>query len=195
MAESLGPVRRVTAVVLPAATAAAVVVAGLALADPVPLRHTDTVRAVAVPVAIVLVTVLAGWLLPRRGARPVAVAAGTVALATWLGLCWLGAVITPERVLLAEVHGPPGSALRLTVVDVRTWAGDGRTSSVRLHAGDGPFARETPVWTVDGPPPRDVRFVATQGPVIVHVTDAGGCGHRITVTGIRLDVAAEPPVC
>ncbi|BBG00159.1 MULTISPECIES: hypothetical protein [Pseudonocardia] len=170
-------------------------VAGIALDGPVPLRHLGTVRAVTVGVAIVLLTVLPGWRLRRRGGRVAAVAAGMLALAPWLGLCWLGSLITPERVPLAEVHGPPGSALRLTVLDVRTWAGDGHTSSIRLHAGDGPFARETPVWTVGGPPPRDVRFVATQDPVVVGVTDAAGCGQRITVTGLRPAVSADPPVC
>lgn len=143
-------------------------------------------------VAIVLAT---AWTLPRvrpAGVRIVVATGAVVAVGVTAGLLWLAAVLDPELRPVREAPGPAGSRWHLVVVEVRTFAVDGITHSVRARAGHGPLAQDLPVWTAEGPPPLDARFLDA---TTIEVVDAVGCRHRAQASDATVAVAPRPPGC
>ncbi|GEL26790.1 hypothetical protein PSU4_57440 [Pseudonocardia sulfidoxydans NBRC 16205] len=170
--------------------ALAVVAAALAAVaawNPFHLVWSGRCATVLVAAALVLSVAAATLRLQTTGARAAVVVAGVLVVAAWSAAAWVSAALTPELVVISEVAGPPGSRIRLALVEVQTLAVDGRTFSVRARAGTGALAQESVVWTVRSAeiPRPQPRFVDARH---VEIIDAAGCTLRSDVDPVTLGV-------
>ncbi|GAA1841282.1 hypothetical protein GCM10009836_20770 [Pseudonocardia ailaonensis] len=162
-------------------------VAAFAVVDPFHLLVAPWFAGITVGLGVVLLTVWIALAITRRLARALVAVAGGLVVLVWGAFTWASIVISPGLSVIREVPGPPGSRLRLAIVEVQTIAVDGPTYSVRLRAGSGLLTQDSPVWVglSEGAAPRDVRFA---GDTTVEVIGSGGCGYRSTVSPVTLAV-------
>jgi hypothetical protein len=181
------PPRRIRHRVLAILVLVVALLAAVAVADPFHLLLAPWYAGVLVGLAIVLLTVWAALQARRTGWRIAIVAAGVLIVTVWAVLSWASIVFSPGLATIREVPGPPGSRVRLALVETRTFAADGPAYSVRARAGGGPFLQDSPVWVglSEGVPPAELRFVDDR---TVEVVPARGCGYRSTVDPVTLAV-------
>ncbi|MEK6437920.1 hypothetical protein [Pseudonocardia sp. T1-2H] len=182
---------RRTRPVLGAVALVVLALAAFALADPFHLRLAPWYAGVLGTLAVVLVTL---WitLRVRRGLVRVLVGgAGLLVALVWVAFSWLSISFLPGEAVLREVPAPPGSRVRLVLVESETLAADPVRYSVRVRAGSGPFEQDAPVWVglSEGAAPTTLRFGApTAAGTVVEVVAGVDCGYRSTVDEVTLSV-------
>ncbi|MFR9805530.1 hypothetical protein ACL02T_25075 [Pseudonocardia sp. RS010] len=181
------PPRRIRHRALALVVLVVALLAAVAVADPFHLLFAPWYAGVLVGLGIVLLTVWAALQARRTTWRIAVAAAGLLVTAVWVVLTWASVVFSPGLATVREVPGPPGSRLRLALVETRTFAADGPAYSVRARAGSGPFLQDSPVWVGlgEGVPPAELRFADDR---TVEVVPARGCGYRSTVDPVTLAV-------
>lgn len=181
------PPRRIRHRVLAIVVLVVALLAAAAVADPFHLLLAPWYAGVLVGLTILLLTVWAALQARRTGWRIAIAAAGVLVIAVWAVLTWASIVFSPGLATIREVPGPPGSRVRLALVETRTFAADGPAYSVRARAGSGPFLQDSPVWVglSQGVPPAELRFVDDR---TVEVVPARGCGYRSTLDPVTLAV-------
>jgi hypothetical protein len=170
------------ALVLAACAVIAVVVAGVALADPFHLRHIRWFTASAVLLAIVLVTAAFAVVAPRGVVRLIVLSLGGVAALGWVGIVLLATQVTAENRSVSEVAD---GGRRLVVVESVPRAAR-PVYAVVIRSGTGVFEQEAVVYqgVEAGPVPSDVRFVDAD---TVEVR-TGPCVYRSEVEAVTLAV-------
>jgi hypothetical protein len=170
------------ALVLAACAVLAVVVAGVALADPFHLRYIRWFTASAVLLAVLLVTAMFAVLAPRGVLRLIVLVIGGLAALGWAGIVVLATHVIVENRTVAEVEG---GGRRLVVVEAAPMAA-GPIYAVVVRSGSGVFEQESVVYqgVESGVPPSDVRFVDSDS---VEVR-TGPCVYRSEVEAVTLDV-------
>lgn len=170
------------ALVLAACAVIAVVVAGVALADPFHLRHIRWFTASAVLLAVLLVTAAFAVLAPRGVVRLVVLCLGAVATLGWVGIVVLATNVTAENRTVSEV----GDGGRRLVVVESTPVAARPVYAVVVRSGAGVFEQETVVYqgVEAGPVPSEVRFVDAD---TVEVR-TGPCVYRSKVEAVTLAV-------
>jgi hypothetical protein len=145
------------ALVLAACAVIAVVVAGVALADPFHLRHIRWFTASAVLLAVLLVTAAFAVLAPRGVVRLIVLSLGGVAALGWVGVVVLATQVTAENRMVSEV-GDGGR--RLVVVESAPPAAR-PVYAVVVRSGAGVFEQEAVVYqgVEAGPVPSEVPCV------------------------------------
>jgi hypothetical protein len=177
----------------PVLAAVALVVLALtafALADPFHLRLAAWYAGVLGTLAVVLVTLwIVLWV--RGLVRVLVGGAGLLVALVWVAFSWLAISFLPGEAVLREVPAPPGSRVRLVLVQSGTLAADPIVYSVRVRAGSGPFEQDSPVWLglSEGAAPTTFRFgVPTAAGTVVEVVAGADCGYRSTVDEVTLSV-------
>jgi hypothetical protein len=176
-------VRRVRgALVLAACAVIAIVVAGVALADPFHLRHIRWFTASAVLLAVLLATAAFAVLAPRGVLRVIVLTLGGVAALGWVGIVVLASHVTVENRTMSEVED---GGRRLAVVEA-AFPATRPVYAVVIRSGGGILEQETGVYqgVEAGPVPSGVRFVDADT-VEVHT---GPCVYRSEVEAVTLDV-------
>jgi hypothetical protein len=160
----------------------AVVVAGVALADPFHLRHIRWFTASAVLLAVLLVTAAFAVLAPRGVVRLVVLGLGGVAALGWVGIVGLATQVTDENRSVSEVAD---GGRRLVVVESVPPAAR-PVYAVVVRSGTGVFEQEAVVYqgVEAGPVPSEVRFVDAD---TVEVR-TGPCIYRSEVEAVTLAV-------
>ncbi|TWF76607.1 hypothetical protein FHX44_112500 [Pseudonocardia hierapolitana] len=168
--------------VLAACAVIAVVVAGVALADPFHLRHIRWFTASAVLLAVLLVTAAFALLAPRGVVRLIVLGLGAVAALGWVGIVALATQVTVENRSVSEVTD---AGRRLVVVESEPVAAR-PVYAVVVRAGTGVFEQEAVVYqgVEAGPVPSEVRFVDAD---TVEVR-TGPCVYRSEVEAVTLAV-------
>jgi hypothetical protein len=161
----------------------AVVVAGVAVADPFHLRHIRWFTASAVLLAVLLGTAAFVVLVPRGPLRVLVLSLGGAAAVGWVGMVLLATQVTVDNHTVSEVVEDGGR--RLVVVEAVPLAAR-PVYAVVVRSGGGVFEQETVVYqgVEAGPVPSDVRFV---DPDTVEVR-TGPCVYRSEVEAVTLDV-------
>jgi hypothetical protein len=169
------------ALVLAACAVVVVVLAVVAIADPLHLRHIRWFTASAVLLAVLLVTGVFA-VLTRGVLRVIALTLGGVAALGWVGLVVLATLVTVENRTVSEVDD---GGRRLVVVEA-TVPATRPVYAVVVRSGSGVFEQETVVYqgVEAGPAPSDVRFVDAD---TVEVR-TGPCVYRSEVEAVTLDV-------
>jgi hypothetical protein len=160
----------------------AVVVAGVALADPFHLRHIRWFTASAVLLAVLLVTAAFARLAPRGVVRLIVLGLGGVAALGWVGIVGLATQVTAENRPVSEVAD---GGRRLVVVESVPPAAR-PVYAVVVRSGTGVFEQEAVVYqgVEAGPVPSEVRFVDAD---TVEVR-TGPCVYRSEVEAVTLAV-------
>jgi hypothetical protein len=172
-----------TAVILMGLALVAVVLGGLAVADPFHLRYARWFTAGAVFVAIALVAV-AFTVVARRGLlRGLVLLIGFAALAGWVVVVLLAMQL---QVGNREINEVDDGGRRLLVLE--SYPALDPSYAVVVRAGGGPFEQESLVYqgVEDGLPPESVRFVDSG---TVEVRGAGGCAYTSKIEGGTLAVS------
>jgi hypothetical protein len=171
------------ALVLAACAVIAVVVAGVALADPFHLRHIRWFTASAVLLAVLLGTAAFVVLAPRGPLRVLVLSLGGAAAVGWVGMVLLATQVTADNHTVSEVADDGGR--RLVVVEALPLAAR-PVYAVVVRSGGGVFEQETVVYqgVEAGPVPSDVRFVDAD---TVEVR-TGPCIYRSEVEAVTLHV-------